>query len=110
MMLKNNKEKFELPQKDYWWSTHLDNLNYCIDKLRREPSSVMGYYVFNGFGTVERYHQIIAREDAEKASKQFNEFRTVTLDDLLARKNLVTTDKNYKIEKDGKILFLPAHN
>ena len=110
MMSTINKSKNEsgfrlkLPEQHWSCTSHLVNLDYCIEGLKNTINNhpnldyVIGFYLWRGQGTRQKYHEIIPTHLIP--TKQ--NYRTLTLDELLEKRRNVDQGM-YEIE-NNKIL------
>ncbi len=100
----------ELPQKRFEAIEHLDNIEYCIEQIKRYSKDwnnyVIGYDILRtAMGTTYTAYRLLSERKAEELRKIApTQFRYKNLDELLRRKGEIGKGK-YKL-KEGHIIGL----
>ena len=105
-ILKLEGIKLKLPQLGFGVTSHLDNLVYCIEKLRKSskngntPVLIYRTLTLSDMRSKEIFHKIVPYEQAEKLKTEDSRFNFYTLDELLKEK---------KAYKSGKYIVRNRH-
>ena len=102
----------ELPKGRWYVSSHLDNIDYCLDLIKRYSTKivnpVIGYIVARSLGTFQMDHSILPLEEAKELQEYYNsrniKYRYLTLDQLLEKKKNVD-DGIYEVDNKQIIGF-----
>ena len=96
----------DLPVKRFSLKSHLKNIDYGIELLRTYGNEyVIGYRLMRGWGTREKFHEIILLGQAEELRKSDERYKYATLDSLLEKKEEIREGK-YKLSNNGLIIGL----
>ena len=97
----------DLPRRRFSVLSHLDNIDYCIEKIESHPSTdgsryVVGYNRERALGTRQVDYRLLSEQYAQRVKIQNPNFDYITLDDLLKMKEEINRGR-YKI-RNGLVI------